>query len=149
LRTIAALVAVVAVAGCDSGSDDEASTASEPLEREPGYGRLIRDWSKAINAERYERAAAFFAPGAIVEQGREFRLEDRREAIVFNSTLPCKADVTDVDGEGDTLLAAFRLRNGPGGSCDGAARVRFRFRNGKFIEWRQLPEPDVAPGGTI
>ena len=149
MRTMAAAFAVVALAGCDSGSEDEAQTTPRPQPREPGYARLIREWSKAVNAERYERAAGFFAPGAIVDQGREFRLEDRRAAIFFNSTLPCKADVTDIDGEGDILLAAFRLRNGPGGSCDGAARVRFRFRNGKFIEWRQLAQPEAPPGGVL
>ena len=143
------MVVVLALAGCDSGSDDEAATAPAPREDEPGYGRVIRDWSKAINAERYDRAASFFAPGAIVEQGREFRLADREAAVVFNRTLPCKADVTDVDGEGDSLLAAFRLREGPGGSCDGSARVRFRFRNGKFTEWRQLPEAEAPPGGVL
>ena len=84
-----------------------------------------------------------------VSQGREFRLADREAAVVFNRTLPCKADVTDVDGEGDSLLAAFRLREGPGGSCDGSARVRFRFRNGKFTEWRQLPEAEAPPGGVL
>ena len=149
MRGPAALVAALALAGCDSGSQDEAATTPAAQDREPGYARLIRDWSRAINAERYGRAASFFAPGAIVQQGREFRLADRTAAVVFNSTLPCKADVTDVDGRGDTLLAAFRLRDGPGGSCDGSARVRFRFRNGKFTEWRQLPEDEPSPGEVL
>ena len=149
MRAVAAAITAVALAGCSSGSEDKAQTTPAPRPAEPGYGRLIRDWSKAINAERYERAASFFAPGAIVDQGREFRLENHRGAVLFNSTLPCKADVTDVDGEGDTLLAAFRLRDGPGGSCEGSARVRFRFRNGKFIEWRQLPESDTPPGDVL
>ena len=142
-------IAAVALAGCNSDSEDEARTTPPKRPAEAGYARLIRDWSKAINAERYDRAASFFAPGAIVDQGREFRLENRRGAVLFNSTLPCKADVTDVDGEGDNLLAAFRLRDGPGGKCEGAARVRFRFRNGKFTEWRQLPESEASPDAVL
>ena len=149
MRAVAAGIAVLAFAGCNSGSGDEAETTPAPSPREAGYAKLIRGWSKAINAERYDRAASFFAPGAIVEQGREFRLENRRGAILFNSSLPCKADVTDVDGEGDDLLAAFRLRDGPGGSCEGSARVRFRFRNGKFTEWRQLPEDAASPDDVL
>ena len=57
--------------------------------------------------------------------------------------------MTDVDDEGDDLLAAFRLRDGPGGRCRGIARVRFRFRNGKFTEWRQLPEAEAPPGNAL
>jgi hypothetical protein len=138
VRVLAALVVATALAGCNSDPKDE-----------PDRERAIRDWSRALNSERYRLAASFFADGAIVEQGREFRLEDRSEAIFFNRSLPCKADVTDVDDEGETVLAAFRLRRGPGGGCNGSARVRFRFKGGKFSEWRQLPEPDAPPGGVI
>ena len=80
---------------------------------EAGTSRPIRDWSKAVNAERYERAASFFAPGAIVDQGREFRLENRAGAVAFNRSLPCKADVTDVDGEGETCSPRSACATGP------------------------------------
>jgi hypothetical protein len=92
-------------------------------------------------------AASFFAPGAIVEQQRELRLSDQKAAIAFNRSLPCRARVTDVEDDGATVLAAFNLRDGPGGSCDGGrARVRFRFKAGKFTEWRQLPQSDGPHG---
>ncbi|MGI8749927.1 MAG: hypothetical protein ACR2J6_05150 [Thermoleophilaceae bacterium] len=79
------------------------------------------------------------------------RLPDRRAAVAFNESLPCRAEVTDVKTEGETVVAAFRLRpgKGPKSSCDGAARVGFRFSKGKFIEWRQLAEPDAAPDGSV
>lgn len=150
MRAIAALIAVLALAGCDSGLEDEAATTPAPRPNEPSRAKVIRDWSKALNDERYGRAASFFAKGAIVEQGREIRLEDRGDAIAFNRSLPCKAAVTDVDDEGATVVAAFRLRGGREFGCDGgSARVRFRFRDGKFIEWRQLREPEAPPGGVI
>ena len=139
MRALATLIAVLALAGCDSGSEEE-----------QGEEQAIRAWSKALNEERYDRAASFFAEGAIIEQSREIRLEDRGDAIAFNRSLPCKATVTDVDDEGDTVLAAFRLRGSPIGGCDGgSARVRFRFRDGKFIEWRQLAAPEAPSGGVI
>lgn len=139
MRALAAAVLTgAALAGC-GGSDSP-----------PDEEQAVRDWSAALNDERYERAASFFADGAIVEQAREFKLEDRADAIAFNRSLPCKADVTDVDDEGDTVLATFRLRGGPVGGCDGgSARVRFRFKHGKFSEWRQLPEPETPPGDVI
>lgn len=116
--------------------------------REPEEAERIREWSTALNAGNYARAASFFAEGAIVEQTAAVRLPDRAAAIAFNRSLPCRADVTEIDDEGDTILATFRLREGPGGGCDGGARVRFRFRDGKFAEWRQLAEP-AEPGGDI
>jgi SnoaL-like domain len=141
VRLAALLLAAVAIAGCGGGSDSDSR---------PGEEQAVRDWIAALNDERYERAASFFANGAIVEQAREFKLEDRSDAIAFNRSLPCDATVTDVDDEGDTLLVAFRLRGGQPGGCDGgSARVRFKFRDGKFIEWRQLAEPEAPPGETI
>ncbi len=80
----------------------------------------------------------------------EIRLSNRREAIRFNMSLPCRSQVTDVDDEGRTTVAAFRLRPGRGGACrgGGTARVRFRVRHGKFKEWRQLDGQD-GPQGQI
>ena len=54
--------------------------------------------------------------------------------------------MTDVEDEGGTVLAAFRLRDGPGGPCEGSARVRFTFRGDKFSEWRQLVEQPQPQG---
>jgi len=146
------LIAALALAGCNSGSEDEAATnpVPPPGRDEPSQAKTIRDWSRALNDERYGRAASFFAKGAIVEQARVSRLADRAAAIAFNRSLPCKADVTDIDDEGDTVLVAFRLRGGPRGGCQGgSARVRFKFRGGKFSEWRQLGAPDAPPGEVI
>jgi len=95
-----------------------------------------------LNAGDYRRAASFFAEGAIIEQGGEIRLRDRAAAIAFNRSLPCRATVTEVEDEKETVLATFRLRQGDGPEqvCGGIARVRFKFKDGKFSEWRQLAE---------
>jgi hypothetical protein len=137
-RLALALAAASALAGCDGGSH-------------PSDAQVIRSWSSALNRGDYERAASYFAPGAIVQQVQEFRLPGRRAAIAFNRSLPCRADITDIEDEGGTTLASFRLREGPGGSgpsCDGSARVRFRLREGRFREWRQLPDALPPRGQT-
>lgn len=151
----------LALGGCSAGDDDEpvlpgvqeekapdsAAGGAEPRPGEPGEAKAIRAWSIALNDEDYEKAASYFAEGAIVEQAEESRLPDRGAAIAFNRSLPCKADVTDVEEDGDTVIAAFRLRGGPEGGCEGGtARVRFLFRDGKFAEWRQLSEPPPLEG---
>jgi hypothetical protein len=146
-----ALAAALALGGCSLGGGDEARQSggsTSPRQREPDEAAVIRAWSGALNDDDYDRAASYLAPNAIVEQTREIRLPDREAAIGFNRSLPCKADVTDVEDEGETVLAAFRLRDGTGGPCDGTARVRFTFRDGKFSEWRQLPEP-AQPQGPV
>ncbi len=150
-----ALVAALVLGGCSLG-DEGAPGSDRPdrpgagaeRQREPDGSAVIRAWSGAVNDGDFDRAASYFAAGAIVEQTREIRLADRNAAVAFNSSLPCKADVTDVKDEGDTVLAAFRLRDGPGGPCEGSARVRFTFRGGKFSEWRQLAEP-ARPTGPV
>ncbi|MEJ7751059.1 MAG: nuclear transport factor 2 family protein [Thermoleophilaceae bacterium] len=161
MRALVALVLAFALAlgGCTSAGDggDGPKTGGEEAEKaqterdtptpttEP---EKIRAWSKALNSGDFEEAASFFAEDAVVQQLEEERLDGRESAEAFNRSLPCKADVTDVKDEGETVLVAFRLRDGPGGPCEGAARVRFRFEDGKFAEWRQISAPD-APEGEI
>ncbi len=160
---VSALLLAVAAGGCtlgggnDSGnkSDEGAATATGPempggkiKPGEPPEAAAIRGWSDALNARQFNRAASYFARGAIVEQGQPIQLPGRRAAVAFNKSLPCRATVTDVEDEGRTVVAAFKLRpgSGPRSSCDASARVRFKFSGNKFTEWRQLAEPPPAPG---
>ncbi len=151
MKRAAGVLAAVALTagGCSLGDGDEprAPRAGQEESERNGEAQAIRAWSIALNSEDYEKAASFFAEGAIVEQAGEVRLPDEDAAVAFNRSLPCKADVTDVEDEGDSVLVAFRLRGGSAGGCDGGtARVRFRFEDGKFSEWRQLGEPPPAEG---
>ncbi len=130
---------LVPVAGCDSESDERGTKSDE--------GVLIRDWLRALETGDYGHAADFFAPRALIDQGIPYRLRNRAAARLFNSGLPCRADLVDAKDEGERVLATFRLRNGPGGSCDGFVKVRFTFRDGRFSEFIQL-EQERAPGET-
>jgi hypothetical protein len=132
-RSAAILLALAVLAGCDSESSDK----PDPLHSYDG--RLIRDWLQALERQDYGHAAYYFAPGAIIDQGRPFRLRTPEQARNFNAGLPCRADLIRLKGSGAHVLATFRLRAGPGGPCSGPVKVRYTIRKGKFTEWRQLP----------
>ena len=105
-----------------------------------GDERVIRGWNKAVNAGDYDRAASFFAPGAVVIQDFALPLPTHRIATEWNSGLPCRADITAVQGEGPTTVASFRLREGPPPvHAGGDAQVLFTIRGGLIRLWRQLP----------
>ena len=140
-RAAAAVLVATALGGC-AGSGN-----SSPPPRTAGNEGVIRGWNAAVNAGRFERAADYFAAGAIVQQGNAVRL-DHAELVAFNRSLPCRADVTSIVREGRASLASFRLREGRGGACKegGAAQVRFVIRGGRIQEWRQLPPAPRVPG---
>jgi hypothetical protein len=135
---IAVLLLALLAAGCNSKPDKP-----DPLHTYDG--RVIRGWLLALERQDYEQAAYYFAPGALIDQGRPYRLHNKHEAIGFNASLPCRADLVDLKGGGAHVLATFRLRAGPGGGCSGRVRVRYTIRKGKFTEWRQLPNEPAAP----
>ncbi len=137
---MAVAAALLAVLGGCGGSDGD--RADEPGPGPQGDERVIRGWNDAVNAGDFDRAADYFEARAIVEQQVEIRLETHDDAEAFSRSLPCRAEVTDVDREKGSSLAAFRLLEGRDGECTegGVARVRFVIRDGKIREWRQLPE---------
>jgi hypothetical protein len=153
-RLIAVCAVIAALSGCDSGSDeaDKPEAARPPATERDGThsdkGVLIRDWLGALDRGDYDHAATFFAPGALVDQGVPYRLRDRAAARLWNSGLPCRADLIEVEDEGERMLASFKLRTGPGGPCKGVVKVRFAFRDGRFSEFVQLPGEEPEPGET-
>jgi hypothetical protein len=140
-RLVALALALIAP-GCSS---DE---SRKPDSLHSYEGRVIRGWLLAVERQDYSQAAYYFAPGAIIDQGRPFRLRTPAEATAFNAALPCGAKLVRLNDEGRRVLATFRLRAGPGGPCSGLVRVRYTIRDGKFTEWRQLPSarsPEPGP----
>jgi hypothetical protein len=137
LTTCAA--AVVLAAGCGGGP--------------PSPESVVRAWSESLNNGDNEGAADLFAPSAEVIQGRSFVLETRREAILFNESLPCSGRIVALDAQDDTVTATFRLGDRETSRCDAPGaevRATFRVREGKIFLWQQLPdEPGQGPGDTI
>lgn len=167
---VAGFLTALLVAGCSgSGShqSQKASTRAAPPKAAPAPGptttapritpihkgdeAVIRGWNKAVDAGDFGQAASFFAPKAVVIQGFALPLLTHRDATVWNSGLPCRADITSIHGDGDMTVAAFHLREGPGHRCTegGDAQVSFTIRHGLIILWRQLPQDDGgSAGGT-
>ncbi len=144
-------VLVLVMAACSEEDDAEPEPLPPPVQRGAEYEqRVIRGWLLALNRDDYDGAADYFAVGAIIDQGDPFRLPSRAAARIFNAGLPCRADLAGVDDEpGPKSLASFRLRRGPGGPCSGIVKVRFTIKEGRFTEWRQLPEEPEAPGPVV
>jgi hypothetical protein len=139
MRPLCVLVLVLALAGCDSSSSEK----PDPLHSYDG--RVIRGWLLALERQDYEQAAYYFAPNALIDQGRPYRLRTPQQAIGFNASLPCRAKLIRLRGGGAHVLATFRLRAGPGGECSGLVKVRYTIRKGKFTEWHQLPNIRNGP----
>jgi hypothetical protein len=136
-----AAVALVAIAGCGGGSRDGIHSPD---------GVMIRDWLSAVEHYDFSHAAEFFAPGAIIDQGRPFRLPDAAAARLFNAGLPCHAKLIALrEEDGPKVLATFRLTPGPGGPCRGRVQVRYTIKDGRFTEWRQLPSEPAPAGPTV
>ena len=144
---------LLALSGCEG--DEESRPDPEPLpppvQRGAEYEqRVIRGWLLALQRDDYSGAADFFADGALIDQGEPYRLRGPAAARIFNASLPCRADLVEVEDEpGPRSLSSFRLREGPGGPCSGIVKVRFTIREGKFTEWRQLPEEPEPPGPVV
>ena len=146
-RAAVALVALALVVGCNDDPQTRQPAPEQGVSSPEGV--MIRDWLMAVKHGDYGRAATFFAPGAIIDQGRPFRLPNAAAARIFNAGLPCHADLIELEDEGARVLATFSLRAGPGGPCDGEVKVRYTIKQGKFTEWRQVPRGDgqTAPLG--
>ena len=109
----------------------------------PSPESVVRAWSNAVNSGDNEGAAALFAPGAEVIQGRTFVLDTEERALAFNASLRCSGEIVALESEGDTVRATFRLADRASSRCDApGARTTalFRVRDGKIVRWEQLPD---------
>src|SRR5215211_6362080 len=147
MRRLAVVALALAVA---AGCSEDPAARPQPRDglRSP-EGVMIRDWLMAVAHGDFGRAATFFAPGAIIDQGRPFRLPNAAAARIFNAGLPCHADLIALEDEGTKVLATFRLAPGPGGPCRGRVQVRYTIVNGKFTEWRPLGTEPPAEGPIV
>jgi hypothetical protein len=114
----------------------------------PSPPAIVRAWSRALNANDNEAAAALFALRArVVQPGVDVRLTPQL-AVAFNASLPCGGRITNLRVEGDRVTATFVLTERPGHRCDAPkqkAAALFVVRRGLIVRWQQVKVAQATP----
>jgi hypothetical protein len=154
--TICVAISVLAVSACGGATSSPTPTPKVPGNADPGDVAVIKGWVDTLRRGEIARAASYFAIPSIVQNGGPpLRVGDRHAALLFNESLPCGARLVRAVRHFSFTLASFRLTERPGpGRCGagtgGLAKVAFRVRHSKIVEWRRVPggrEPQ--PGATV
>jgi hypothetical protein len=114
----------------------------------PSPPAIVRAWSRALNTNDNEAAAALFARGArVIQPGVDVRLTAKL-AVAFNASLPCGGRITRIQRQGDHVTATFLLTERPRHACDAPgkkAAALFVVRKGLIVRWQQVAVPPDAP----
>ena len=126
------LVAALVLGGCAGGG----TLSGE---------EVVRAWNDAVRAGDDERAAELFAPGAKIVQASYRVLETAGEAVEWNASLPCSAQLVALSTYSPGVVdATFRLMDRTLGSCRGLGErvtVVFTIRAGRIEVFHQLLDP--------
>jgi limonene-1,2-epoxide hydrolase len=150
------LFCAIALASCGGGNaTDPETSAADTADADPADVKVIEDWSAALAEGDVEAAAGYFAIPSTAENGPFLtKIDSRADAIAFNRSLPCGAEVVSAQTAGDFTTATFELLDRPGGDCgDGAggtASTSFQIESGKIVEWRRIdgqPQPSQGESG--
>lgn len=150
-----ALVTTLALAGCGgsggsaitrtgaSTGTDEATAGADAEDLE-----VIEGWSRTLSSGDADAAAGYFAvPSTAENGGLSVEIRSTEDAVAFNESLPCGAEVVAAATDGDVTTATFELSDRPGGDCGagagGQAATAFRIEDGEIVEWRRV----AVPGG--
>lgn len=167
------LLASLAVIGCGGDSDPEpvaggeatAESSDQGADPGPSAGdpdtegadtedvRVITEWAEALSAGDIDAAAALFELPSVAENGLTVvRIRTTEDALAFNASLPCGAELTAAETAGEFTTATFRLLDRPGGGCGpgtgGSAMTSFVVEGGKIVEWRRVGTDPGGPGGV-
>lgn len=114
--------------------------------------RVIVAWSKALSEGDIKAAAGYFAIPSVAENGAALlRIRNEGQARLFNSSLPCGAEVIRAETQGAFTTATFQLgeRPGPGfcgtGGSEATAETSFVIESGKIAEWRRVDTISPQP----
>ena len=158
------------VGGESSGKDGPTGEAPDVSGADPGDVEVITGWADTLSSGDPTAAAEFFAIPSVAENGVKVEIKSTKAAVLFNTALPCGAELTSAETTGTTTTATFRLFNRPGADCGqgaggrGVDLVRDRGRQDRRVaqgrEWRRrattrghddLADPSAstsAPGGV-
>ncbi len=156
-RLLAVLVIAIAIAATAlvvlGGSDSDENEI--PGDAEPESAAVIDEWAMTLADGDVKGAAELFAIPSLAQNGGvQFVIKDAGDARLFNASLPCGAELTRAEADGEFTVATFRLieRPGPGrcGSGTGmTARTAFVIEDGAIVEWRRVddggPEAPSTP----
>lgn len=127
MRRLLPLAAILLLVGCGGGS--------------PSAESVVRAWSAALNQDDNNTAGSLFANNAeIVQDGHVLKLKNRRQAVAWNSALPCSGRIVSIHSRGQTATATFLLGDRRHSRCDGPgqrATAIFRVVHGKIVLWHQ------------
>ena len=154
---------MLAACGGDDGSGSAAAdTTIKGIESSaiPGDAAhedvaVIAGWVDTLRDGDVEGAAEYFAvPSVAVNGGLMLRIRSTEDAVDFNESLPCGAELIRAEGTGETVTATFRLTERPGpGSCgDGTgelAQTAFEIDDGEIVEWRRVGEDTPPAEGNV
>jgi hypothetical protein len=152
LIAIAAAAVIVVASGSDEGDDDAGREI--PGDADPESAALIQEWAMTLAGGDVEGAARFFAIPSVAENGGVvFEIESRDDARLFNASLPCGAELTRAEAEGEATVATFRLTERPGpGRCGSGtgmtAQTAFLIEDGEIVEWRRVDDGAPEAQGT-
>jgi hypothetical protein len=150
-----ALLVVAALAGCGGGGDDS-EEASVPGGADAEEVEVIRGWADDLRGGDVDAAAEYWGIPSVAQNGTPpLELNSREDVIAFNEALPCGAELTRAETDGDYTVATFELteRPGPGECGDGtgeSAMTAFVIEDGKIVEWRRADDPVLEdPEGPV
>ena len=113
--------------------------------------RVVRAWSKRLNAYDNAGIARLFARPAVFGQGGAvLRLETYADIALWHSLLPCAGRIVSITVKGETATAVFVLANGKHRRCDAPgekAAATFRVHKGRIVSWVQVPVPAPVASG--
>lgn len=130
--------------------DDEAA----PPDPDASDEEVIDNWAKALTDGDTDAAAEYFALPSVAENGILIDIKNRDDAVLFNESLPCGAELENAETDGEFTTASFRLTSRPGSpECPGegaTAQTTFVIEDGLIQEWRRADVPgDEAPTQSI
>jgi hypothetical protein len=146
---LVALLVILALAGCGGGdaiapsAEGQDGAEVDVAAADPDDVAVITGWVDTLATGDVEGAARYFALPSIAENGPlVIRIRTFEDAVSFNETLPCGAELLSAETIGDFTAATFRLLERPGGSCGagtgGTAATSFLIEEGKIVEWRRV-----------
>jgi hypothetical protein len=125
------------------------TTGTEPVP--PELASVVLGWSDALNRNDNAGAAKYFAPGAVIRQSQEYRLDDAEIATTWNDGLPCAGNIVELRMVDIAVVAIFVLGERPGHQCDapGArAAAAFVIEDGLITLWQQVAVPEEGTPTT-